>query len=155
MTGPPPFMNLEVGKEPSPRKRFILSFFCHFIKKRQILPGFAPERRWKSNRFPVIIERLDCFEKLYSTLLDARTRFEENDAMNQENNSRRSFCKTVLAVGCASAAVALPVYGGARMALYPLQQEGLSGKEYPLTTLDNIDEIRYSVWYSFRLFHDE
>ena len=24
-----------------------------------------------------------------------------------------------------------------------------------LVSLDNIDEIRYSVWYSFSLFHDE
>lgn len=53
--------------------------------------------------------------------------------------SRRSFCKTVVAAGAGAAAVALPIYGGARMALYPLQQEGLSGKEYQLTTIDNLD----------------
>lgn len=60
--------------------------------------------------------------------------------MANENKTRRSFCKTTLAVGLGAAAAAVPVYGGARMALYPLQQTGLSGKEYPLTTLDNLDE---------------
>lgn len=59
--------------------------------------------------------------------------------MSSDKTNRRSFCKTTLAVGMGAAAAALPVYGGARMALYPLQQEGLSGKEYPLTTLDNLD----------------
>ncbi len=58
---------------------------------------------------------------------------------SSEQPDRRSFCKTVLAAGCGAAAVALPIYGGARMALYPLQQEGLSGKEYPITTLDTLD----------------
>ena len=59
---------------------------------------------------------------------------------NDNNTTRRSFCKTTLAAGLGAAAVAVPVYGGARMALYPLQQTGLSGKEYALTTLDNLDE---------------
>ena len=60
--------------------------------------------------------------------------------MQNEGESRRSFCKSTVALGVGAACLAVPVYGGARMALYPLQQEGLSGKEYPLTTLDNIDE---------------
>jgi len=59
--------------------------------------------------------------------------------MSSEKSDRRSFCKTAVAAGLGAASVALPIYGGARMALYPLQQEGLSGKEYPLTTLDNLD----------------
>lgn len=54
--------------------------------------------------------------------------------------TRRSFCKSALALGMGAAAVAVPIYGGARMALYPLQQTSLSGKEYALTTLDNLDE---------------
>lgn len=54
--------------------------------------------------------------------------------------SRRHFVKSTLAVGIGAACAAVPVYGGARMALYPLQQTGLSGKEYPLTTVANIDE---------------
>ncbi len=60
--------------------------------------------------------------------------------MENERESRRGFCKSTLALGLGAVAVAVPVYGGARMALYPLQQEGLSGKEYPLTVLDNLDE---------------
>ena len=44
-----------------------------------------------------------------------------------------------LSAGLGAAAVAVPIYGGARMALVPLEQDGLSGKEYPLTTLDNLD----------------
>lgn len=56
------------------------------------------------------------------------------------SDDRRSFCKTVIALGVGAAAVATPIYGGARMALYPLQQQGLAGKEYALTTLDNLDE---------------
>lgn len=57
-----------------------------------------------------------------------------------EIQNRRSFCKTALAAGAGAAALAVPVYGGARMALYPLEQTGLAGKEYSLTTLDNLDE---------------
>lgn len=53
---------------------------------------------------------------------------------------RRSFCKSAAALGAGAAAVALPIYAGARMALYPLEQKGLAGKEYPLTTIDNLDE---------------
>ncbi len=65
----------------------------------------------------------------------------------ESSEDRRSFCKTVVALGVGAAAVAAPIYGGARMALYPLQQEGLSGKEYALTTLDNLDETprQYSI----------
>ena len=59
--------------------------------------------------------------------------------MSEEKTTRRSFCQSTLAVGLGAAAVAVPVYAGARMALAPLGQEGLSGKEYPLTTLDNLD----------------
>ena len=59
--------------------------------------------------------------------------------ITNSNETRRSFCRTVVAAGAGAAAVALPIYGGARMALYPLQQEGLSGKEYQLTTIDNLD----------------
>ena len=60
--------------------------------------------------------------------------------MENEQASRRSFCKSTIALGLGAASMAVPVYGGARMALYPLQQTGLSGKEYPLTVLDNLDE---------------
>lgn len=55
-------------------------------------------------------------------------------------SSRRSFCKSALGLGMGAAALSLPVYSGARMALYPLEQEGLTGKEYQLTTLDALDE---------------
>jgi len=54
--------------------------------------------------------------------------------------SRRSFCKTTVALGLGTVACAVPVYSGARMALFPLEQKGMSGKEYGLTTLDNLDE---------------
>ena len=54
--------------------------------------------------------------------------------------TRRSFCLSVLGAGMGAAALAVPVCAGAKMALYPLQQEGLSGKEYQLTTLDALDE---------------
>ena len=54
--------------------------------------------------------------------------------------SRRSFCLSALGMGMGAAALAAPIYGGARMALYPLQQEGLSGKEYSLSTIDALDE---------------
>ena len=43
-------------------------------------------------------------------------------------------------MGMGAAALAVPTYAGARMALYPLQQEGLSGKEYQLSTIDALDE---------------
>ena len=68
-------------------------------------------------------------------------------APKAKTEDRRHFVKTTLAVGIGAACVAVPVYGGARMALYPLQQEPLSGKEYQLTTLANIDETPrlYSV----------
>lgn len=59
---------------------------------------------------------------------------------NEEQSGRRSFCLSTLALGMGAAAVAVPIYGGARMSLYPLQQHGLAGKEYPLTTIDNLDE---------------
>lgn len=54
--------------------------------------------------------------------------------------TRRNFCLGALATGMGAAALAVPVYAGARMACYPLQQESLSGKEYELTTLDALDE---------------
>ncbi len=57
-----------------------------------------------------------------------------------EHQGRRDFVKTTLALGIGAVAIAVPVYGGARMALYPLEQTGMAGKEYPLTTLDNLDE---------------
>ena len=59
---------------------------------------------------------------------------------NSDSNSRRSFCLSALGMGMGVAALAAPIYGGARMVFYPLQQEGLSGKEYPLSTLDALDE---------------
>ncbi len=59
---------------------------------------------------------------------------------NPDSNSRRSFCLSALGMGMGVAALAAPIYGGARMVFYPLQQEGLSGKEYPLSTLDALDE---------------
>lgn len=61
------------------------------------------------------------------------------DAESEEHN-RRSFCLSVLGVGMGAAALAVPTYAGARMVLYPLEQEGLSGKEYQLTTYDALDE---------------
>ena len=65
----------------------------------------------------------------------------------EKREGRRHFVKSTLAVGIGAACAAVPVYGGARMVLFPLQQTGLSGKEYPLTTLANIDETPrlYSV----------
>ena len=60
---------------------------------------------------------------------------------NSEEQDRRSFCLSMLGLGMSAAALAVPAYAGARMALYPLEQEGLSGKEYQLTTYDALDEI--------------
>lgn len=57
-----------------------------------------------------------------------------------KEQSRRSFCASAIGLGMGAAALAVPAYAGARMALYPLQQEGLSGKEYQLTTYDALDE---------------
>ncbi len=57
-----------------------------------------------------------------------------------EEQTRRSFCLSAIGMGMGAAALAVPAYAGARMALYPLQQEGLSGKEYQLTTYDALDE---------------
>lgn len=54
--------------------------------------------------------------------------------------NRRNFCLSALAAGMGAAALAVPVCAGARMALYPLQQESLSGKEYELTSIDALDE---------------
>ncbi len=54
--------------------------------------------------------------------------------------TRRNFCLGAIGAGMGAAALAVPVCAGAKMALYPLQQEGLSGKEYELTTLDALDE---------------
>ncbi|MBQ7813956.1 MAG: Rieske 2Fe-2S domain-containing protein [Thermoguttaceae bacterium] len=54
--------------------------------------------------------------------------------------TRRDFCLGAVGAGVGVAALAVPVCAGAKMALYPLQQEGLSGKEYELTTLDALDE---------------
>ena len=54
--------------------------------------------------------------------------------------SRRDFCLTAVGVGVGVGALSVPVYAGARMALYPLQQEGLAGKEYQLATLEGLDE---------------
>ncbi|MBR4752438.1 MAG: Rieske 2Fe-2S domain-containing protein [Thermoguttaceae bacterium] len=62
------------------------------------------------------------------------------EAESEEQN-RRSFCLSVLGMGMGAAALATPIYAGARMALYPLEQEGLSGKEYQLTTYDALDEV--------------
>ncbi|MDO5565789.1 MAG: Rieske 2Fe-2S domain-containing protein [Planctomycetia bacterium] len=64
----------------------------------------------------------------------------KDTACGGTSEDRRSFCKSTLALGVGAAALAVPVYGGARMSLYPLQQTGMSGKEYQLTTLDNLDE---------------
>lgn len=58
-----------------------------------------------------------------------------------DSQSRRNFCLSTLGLGMGAAALATPIYAGARMALYPLQQVGLSGKEYPLSTIDALDEI--------------
>ena len=59
-------------------------------------------------------------------------------AAEEKTEGRRHFVKTTLAVGIGAACVAVPVYGGARMALYPLQQEGLSGKEYQRVRIEEI-----------------
>lgn len=62
------------------------------------------------------------------------------DAQNAGEQSRRSFCLSAVGMGMSVAALSVPVYAGARMALYPLQQEGLSGKEYQLSTIETLDE---------------
>ncbi len=54
--------------------------------------------------------------------------------------TRRNFCLSALGMGMGAAALATPIYAGARMALYPLSQEGLAGKEYPLSSIDALDE---------------
>lgn len=56
-----------------------------------------------------------------------------------DEQSRRSFCLSALGMGMGAAALATPIYAGARMACYPWSQEGLSGKEYQLSTLDALD----------------
>ena len=53
---------------------------------------------------------------------------------------RRSFCLSALGLGMGAAALATPIYAGARMALYPWSQVGLAGKEYQLSTLDALSE---------------
>jgi Rieske Fe-S protein len=71
----------------------------------------------------------------------ASSRTEQPNATQcEEEQSRRCFCLSALGIGMGAAALATPVYSGARMALYPLQQEGLSGKEYQLATIDALDE---------------
>ncbi|MDO5552899.1 MAG: Rieske 2Fe-2S domain-containing protein [Planctomycetia bacterium] len=62
------------------------------------------------------------------------------DCASCSGESRRSFCKSIAALGIGAVAIAPPLYACARMAIHPLEQTGLSGKEYPLTTLDNLDE---------------
>ena len=59
---------------------------------------------------------------------------------DSNEQSRRSFCLSALGLGLGAAALAAPTYAGARMILYPLEQEGLSGKEYLLTSYDALDE---------------
>lgn len=60
--------------------------------------------------------------------------------VESDEQTRRSFCASVVGLGMGAVALAVPTYAGARMALYPLQQEALSGKEYQLTTYDALDE---------------
>lgn len=54
--------------------------------------------------------------------------------------TRRSFCLSAVGMGMGAVVLATPVYAGVRMALYPLQQVGLSGKEYQLASIDALDE---------------
>lgn len=69
------------------------------------------------------------------------------DVYESEEQTRRSFCLSTLGIGMGVVSLSVPVYAGARMVLFPLQQEGLSGKEYRLTTYDVLDEIprQYTV----------
>ena len=62
------------------------------------------------------------------------------ECSSKSEPSRRDFCLTAVGVGVGVGALSVPVYAGARMALYPLQQEGLAGKEYQLATLEGLDE---------------
>ena len=53
---------------------------------------------------------------------------------------RRSFLGLLLGLGAGSLAFFAPVYAGIRSVIYPLKQQGISGKFYTLTTLDNLTE---------------
>ena len=57
-----------------------------------------------------------------------------------EEQTRRNFCLSALGLGLGAVALAAPTYAGAKMVLFPLSQEGLSGKEYQLSTIDALDE---------------
>ena len=65
---------------------------------------------------------------------------DSNCACEGDEQTRRSFCLSALGMGMGAAALATPIYAGARMACYPWSQEGLSGKEYQLSTIDALDE---------------
>lgn len=58
---------------------------------------------------------------------------------NPEPN-RRSFLGLLLGLGAGTLAFFAPIYAGVRSVIFPLKQQGISGKFYPLTTLDNLSE---------------
>lgn len=59
---------------------------------------------------------------------------------NEPEMPRRSFGKTVVAAAIGAAAVGYPLCEGVRMTVFPTTQEGLSGKFYTITTVDQVEE---------------
>lgn len=62
-----------------------------------------------------------------------------HDSTKSCSPPRRSFCKGVLAVGLTATAAAVPIVPGIQVVLDSVEQKGLSGKSYALTTLDGLD----------------
>ena len=58
----------------------------------------------------------------------------------EQENSRRSFVKTGLAVGIGLCAIGAPVCAGVRAVLAPVFQEGISGKFYPIAAFETLTE---------------
>ena len=56
------------------------------------------------------------------------------------STQRRSFCKSVVAAGIGTAAIAPPVAAGIRVVLSATEQKGAAGKFYSLTTIDSLGQ---------------
>ncbi|MDR1959255.1 MAG: Rieske (2Fe-2S) protein [Planctomycetaceae bacterium] len=54
--------------------------------------------------------------------------------------SRRNFLGLLAGFAAAAVAFFVPIYAGIRSVIFPLEQQGLGGKFYPLTTLDNLSQ---------------
>jgi hypothetical protein len=92
-------------------------------------------------RFAATQKRESSERRNFSRSYFIMSKKNDNQAQNASGEAtRRDFCLGAVGAGVGVAALAVPVCAGAKMALYPLQQEGLSGKEYELTTLDALDK---------------